>query len=121
MKSIFLNIATLADQPLRFAYGLSASHGKGGNQLLAKLGEIFEQEFLIRKGKLAIMDKKRERVSVDFGSFEAKELDEACVMFIALSETFKKDGGHKSSAKIFRKIAVLCYGATNTQTGLGLA
>jgi hypothetical protein len=121
MKSIFLNTATLADQPLRFAYGLSASHAKDGNRLLAKLGEVFEQEFLIRKGKLAIIDKKRERVSVDFGSFEAKDLNEASVIFLALSETFKKDRGHKPSAKIFRKIAVLCYGAMNTQTGLGLA
>jgi hypothetical protein len=38
----FMNLVKMGDQPLRFAYGISVSHGKDGNRLLARLGAIFE-------------------------------------------------------------------------------
>jgi hypothetical protein len=90
MKETFLNIALLADQPLRFAYGLSVSHGKDGNRLLARLGAIFQQEYLVRQGKLAIIDKKRRTVPLNFSNWERDDLEEGFILFASLTETFKK-------------------------------
>src|SRR6266404_9608853 len=99
----FLNLSRLENQPLRFAYGLSLSHAKDGNRLLATLGRIFEQEYLVRQKKLAILDKARERPTVDFRDFSIEDLAEARKVFWCLNETFKKHGC-KASARLFKKI-----------------
>jgi len=120
VKTTFLNIALLQDQPLRFAYGISVSHGKDGNSLLAKLGAVFEQEYLIRQGKLAIIGKNREPIPLDFSDFSIEELSAARGVFWALSRTFKTVG-HKPSGRLFSKIAMLCHASMQAQAGIGLA
>lgn len=116
----FFNIAKLADQPLRFAYAISFSHGKDGNRLLAKVGEIFEREYLIRQKKLVIIgDTEGQKIPFDFRDFDREELEEAFCVFAALAETFKAK--HKPSSRIFQRIAALCIAVQEAQAGIGLA
>jgi hypothetical protein len=84
-------------------------------------GAIFQQEYLVRHGKLGIIDKKRRTVPLNFSNWERDDLEEGFILFASLTETFKKNGGHKPSVEILKKIAQLCYASMDAQAGLGLA
>jgi hypothetical protein len=53
-------------------------------------GAIFQQEYLVRQGKLAIIDKKRRTVPLNFSNWERDDLEEGFILFASLTETFKK-------------------------------
>ena len=72
----------------------SVSHGKAGNHLLARLGAIFEEEYLTRQGKVVSIRKKRERILIDYSSRDFSTLSYKCG-----EQVHNKPGNQESQAE----------------------